>query len=156
MDKTFRTFDGKRVIDVVDHINDRLKMNENASICVGCDSHNMNDETVFVCVIVLHDVHSGGHVLFSKDIFPKINDMRNRLYKEVEISLDVSLFLRDSGFDEMKFIDVDVNTDSKYKSSEIFGYAESVIEYYGFEPRFKPNAACASKVADKICHKQMI
>jgi predicted RNase H-related nuclease YkuK (DUF458 family) len=47
---------------------------------------------------------------------------------------------------------LDLNPDPKYKSNQLLRAALGYVESMGYIPRCKPNAMCASYVADALCH----
>ena len=60
-------------------------------------------------------------------------------------------YLEENGIQKVKYIDVDLNPDPRYRSNMVLRSALGLIESYGFEARYKPDACAASCVADWIC-----
>jgi len=150
MELKFKSLTNKEEIDLVPYIKDFLSKNDDTNIFIGSDSQN-GKATTYAVVIVLHNTRKGGHVLYAKSIVPKIQDRFNRLWNEVEYSLQVANHLVNNGIQKPKFIDIDLNPDPKYKSNQVLRAALGYVESMGYTPRCKPNAVVASYVADAIC-----
>jgi len=150
MELKFRSLTTKNEVDLIPYIKDFLSKNDNTSIFVGSDSQN-GRATTYAVVIVLHNFGKGGHVLYSKDIVPIIQDRFTRLWGEVEYSLQTANYLVEHGIQKPNFIDIDLNPDPRYKSNQVLRAALGYVESMGYIPRCKPNAVVASYVADAIC-----
>lgn len=151
MNLQFKSLSNRKDIDLVPYINDFLSKNENTSILIGSDSQNRKDKTTYAVVIVLHNPGKGGHVLYAKDILPRIHDRFVRLWNEVEYSIVLAEYLTQNGIPKPNSIDIDLNPDPKYKSNQVLRSALGYIESMGYTPRCKPNAMVASYVADALC-----
>jgi predicted RNase H-related nuclease YkuK (DUF458 family) len=88
---------------------------------------------------------------YTKETVDRIRDSFSRLWKEVEISIEISEYLRESGIQKPKYIDIDLNPDPRYRSNQVLRAALGYIESMGYMPRCKPNAMSASYIADKLC-----
>jgi predicted RNase H-related nuclease YkuK (DUF458 family) len=146
----FRRLSDHRNVDLVPYL--QTKIEDNVKIYVGGDSQNIGSTTVYATVVVLHYGTNGGHVLYRKEEVPKIRDPFKRLWKEVENSMQVAMFLRESGIREIDYIDLDLNPDPKYHSNTVLRAALGYVESMGFKARTKPNAPAASCCADAILH----
>jgi predicted RNase H-related nuclease YkuK (DUF458 family) len=128
-----------------------LSENPDAQIIIGCDSKNRDSETVYGLVIVLYKEKKGGHVLYAKQRMPRIRDRWSRLWREVELSVALANELQEKGFPKVKFIDLDLNPDPRFKSNDVVRAAVGLVESMGYEARTKPYSLCASYAADKVC-----
>ena len=151
MKYVFKSLGNKSKVDLIPYIKAELEKRNDISLYVGCDSQSMGSKTVYAIVIVLHYGNNGGHVLYSKMNFERIRDSFSRLWKEVEMSLEVARFLESEGI-RTKYIDIDINPDPKYRSNSVLRAALGLIESYGYTARCKPNSIVASCCADRICH----
>lgn len=151
MKRTFRSLGNHQVVDLVPYLVEKLSSSDDIQLYIGTDSQNQADKTVYASVIVLHYGNSGGHVLYTKETVDRIRDSFSRLWKEVEISVEISEYLRESGIQKPKYIDIDLNPDPKYRSNQVLRAALGYIESMGYKPRCKPNAMSASYIADKLC-----
>lgn len=151
MKTVFKSLTNRNDIDLVPYIKNFLDKNENTNIYIGTDSQNARSTTSYAIVIVLHNVGKGGHVLYSKEVVPKIHDKFTRLWKEVEKSIETAEFLRVNDIQKPAYIDLDLNPDPKYQSNQVLRAALGYVESMGYTPRCKPNAMSASHVADALC-----
>ena len=146
--------DHSNISDIKEYINNMITLFPGLKIYVGTDSQNSSRMTTYATVIVLHfnesDSGKGAHVIYCKELLPKIRDKYTRLWGEVERSLEVSQILRNSDIN-VQNIDLDFNEDPKYKSNDILRAAVGYIEASGFTPRWKPNNAFSCRVADTLC-----
>ncbi len=150
MEKRFRRLADHRYVDLVPYLME--KMEDDVKIYIGADSQNLGDRTHYATVIVLHYGNSGGHVLYCKESVPRVRDNFNRLWKEVEDSLEVAMYLNDQGLPKATYIDLDLNPDPRYNSNTVLRAALGYVESMGFTARIKPNAAAASCCADHLLH----
>jgi predicted RNase H-related nuclease YkuK (DUF458 family) len=87
-------------IHLIEYLHAWLEKNEEHKLYIGCDSHNSGNRTKFAVDIVLHNPTKGGHVIYSKLEIPKIgskNSSYERLWKEVELSVETAQELIDNG-----------------------------------------------------------
>ena len=150
MEKRFKRLADHRYVDLVPYMLNRIT--DDVKIYIGADSQNIGEKTHYATVIVLHYGNSGGHVLYNKQIVPRVHDSFIRLWKEVEDSIEVALYLSDQGLPRATYIDLDLNPDPRYQSNTVLRAAMGYVESLGFKPRIKPNAAAASCCADHLLH----
>jgi predicted RNase H-related nuclease YkuK (DUF458 family) len=150
MKRVFKSLGNNKVVDLVPYLKEKLKEREDISIYIGTDSQNVVDKTIYACVIVLHYGRNGGHVIYTKQKFDKISDRFTKLWKEVEISIEVAQFLDLHGI-HATYIDIDLNPDPKYKSNTVLRSAIGLVESMGYDARCKPSAIAASYCADRLC-----
>ena len=151
MKAMFKSLTNQREVDLIPYVKEFLTTNENTNIYIGSDSQNARHTTSYAIVIVLHNPGKGGHVLYSKEVIPKIHDKFSRLQKEVEKSIETAEFLRVNDIQRPAYIDLDLNPDPKYQSNQVLRAALGYVESMGYIPRCKPNAMSASHVADALC-----
>ena len=154
MEKIFRKLFDRQQIDLVSYVKNKIEESPELDLFVGCDSQNHGRVTTYAIVVVLHKTHGGGHVLYTREDIPMIRDVSTRIWKEVEMSLDVAEFLVENGIKRAKYIDIDMNPDKKYKSNMLLAAAMGLVKWKGFEGRSKPDAVSASYVADKLCKRK--
>ena len=127
------------------------------NITIGTDSQNF-DQTKIVLVIVLHKVHKGGVFFYHISKINRIDNIRQKLFTETQMSLDCAEKLlgifekrfEETGFDytNMQFtIHVDAGQNGKTKSviPEIVAWVKSC----GYDCITKPDSYAASSIADK-------
>jgi predicted RNase H-related nuclease YkuK (DUF458 family) len=152
MNLTFKSLTDRKPIDLISYIKNYLLVNPETSLYIGCDSQNTKRSTTYATVIVLYNRGRGGHVLYTVESIPIINDRFTRLWREVEQSIELAEMLKAEGIQKPVSIDLDLNPDPKYKSNQLLRAALGYVEAMGYIPRCKPNAMCASYVADALCH----
>jgi predicted RNase H-related nuclease YkuK (DUF458 family) len=148
--RTFRKLSDSSPVDLIPYVKDILSTRDDIKVYIGTDSQNTDKLTHYAAVIVLHYGNNGGHVLNTKESFPKIRDRFTRLWNEVEMSLELAVYLKDNGI-MPSYVDLDLNPDPEYGSNSVLRSAFGYVESLGFKARCKPEAISASYVADKIC-----
>ncbi len=121
-------------------------------LIVGSDSHPASQGTCFVSAIIIHRQGMGARYYYTKFTSRKINSLRQRIFYEASLSLDLadrlSACLKDQGRDDLNVVihlDIGVKGESRELVKEVIG----MIIASGFAAQIKPDACAASKVADK-------
>ena len=138
-------------IPLNEYLRDWLKDNEDHKIYVGCDSHNSGNKTTFAVAVVMHNQRKGGHVIYSKLVLPRMSSRYERLWKEVELSVETAQSMIDHGIQKPAYIDVDLNPDPRYQSNTLLRAAVGLIESMGMEARYKTLSPWAISIADTLC-----
>jgi predicted RNase H-related nuclease YkuK (DUF458 family) len=141
---------GKQV-SLIDYLKDWLEKNPDHRLYIGCDSHNSGNKTTFAVAIVLHHSGKGGHVIYSRLITPKMTSKHERLWKEVELSVETAQLIIDSGIQKPDYIDIDLNPDPRYQSNSLLRAAVGLIESMGIEARYKTLSPWSISIADTLC-----
>lgn len=74
-----------------------------------------------------------------------------RLWKEVELSVETAQSMIDHGIQRPDYIDVDLNPDPRYQSNTLLRAAVGLIESIGMEARYKTLSPWAISIADTLC-----
>jgi|SRR3989338_1948545 len=122
-------------------------------IIVGTDSEKRpEDKADFVTAIVIHRVGNGGRYFWRHLQANKIHTLRDRIWQEVLLSLEVSkklvILLKNAGLEKCAFevhVDVGENGETRSMIQELVG----VVRANNFEAKTKPESYAASKVADR-------
>lgn len=123
---------------------------ENVKLYIGCDSQNKSEWTNYATTIVIHIGNTGCHVLYQKErVRPRVEDFWTRLWKEVERSVEVALYLQENGI-EVDNIDLDLNADPDMKSNKLVAAARGYVESLGIKANIKPDLLPAICAADHI------
>ena len=121
-------------------------------IIIGTDSAN-HGTTDFVSAIVIYRVGHGGRFFWRRITSKnKIDNLRNRIYQEVMMSLKLAgeVLFNLSQNKELKFdFEVHVDVGSKGETKEMLQEIIGMVRGSGFEVRTKPESYGASKVADR-------
>lgn len=147
----WRNFSTHKEIDLKEYLEKWLFENPDHLIYIGCDSHNDMANTNFATVIVLHHYSKGGHVLYNKEIIPRVTSAHERLWKEVEYSVNAAKKLIEWGIQSPEYIDIDMNPDPKYQSNQMLRAAVGLVESEGMKARYKTLSPWSISIADVIC-----
>jgi predicted RNase H-related nuclease YkuK (DUF458 family) len=144
-----RLSDGSRV-QLDEYIKEYMNQYEDVDILIGCDSQNFARGTVYAIVVALYRTGKGAHVLFNRCTAPKEYTRSIRLLNEVWYAIEVAEKLREADVPKVKWIDVDLNPDPRYKSNEVFRQAVGMVEGMGYQVRYKTLGPIATYAADHL------
>jgi predicted RNase H-related nuclease YkuK (DUF458 family) len=146
----FKRLSDRNEVDLISYISHYIEMFPNVELLVGCDSQNVKMETVYASVIALYNPGKGAHVIYKKWRTPMERVCSVRLLNEVWYSVEIAEELRNGGLPKVKYIDIDLNPDPKYKSNEVFRQAVGLVEGMGYEVRYKSFGALVTYCADGL------
>ena len=150
--KNWKRLSDREDIDLKNYLQDWIKKNPVHKLYIGCDSHNERSKTTFATVIVLHyGIGGGGHVLYSRDTCFLVKDRYERLWREVELSVETAQQLMSVDIQKPEYIDIDLNPDPKYQSNTLLRAAVGLIESMGLKARYKTLSPWSISIADSIC-----
>ena len=139
-------------VDPIIHTKKILNKNPFVSIHIGTDSQRWAKKTQFATVIAYRYGNRGVHYILSKVGFPKIKDLWTRLWKEAEMSINVSELITNSLNISVE-IDMDYNEDNNFKSNKLVAATKGWANSLGYKVNVKPNIQIATKAADHHCKK---
>lgn len=122
-------------------------------LIVGTDSSGRGDPD-FVTAITIHRVGRGGRYYWAKVRKPHMRALRQRIYEETIMSLDMARILREKlekklgpfNHEDLEIhTDIGQNGETRAMIKEIVG----MVTGSGFLIKIKPESFCASIVADK-------
>ena len=120
-------------------------------LIIGTDSF-LNNDTLFVSAIIIHRVGHGGIYFYKKSLRRKMDSMRQRIFYEATMSIELASVIRDklneNGFKKLPVeihLDVGNNGDTKDIIKEVVG----MVTGSGYHAVTKPQSYGASKVADR-------
>ncbi len=135
--------------DILEFI--KLAPDENYRVIIGSDSQ-VHHDTCFVSAVVIHRIGKGARYYYHKKIQKKITSLRQRIFYETALSLElagkVASSLAEKGFGDLNVeihLDIGTNGETKELIKEVVG----MVIGSGFDARIKPDSSGASKVADK-------
>lgn len=135
---------------IVDYIEDDPDQRYN--LIIGTDSFVNTIETVFVSAFIIHRVGHGGRYFYKKARRRRIKNMRQRIFYEATISLELASvigeMLSENGFKRLPVeihLDVGTNGDTRDIIKEVVG----MVTGSGYAAITKPNSYGATKVADR-------
>lgn len=151
MKKVFK-MEGGQLVDAIKHTIEMFSKYPDAKIFVGTDSQNKRHLTCFVVTIGYKMGNRGMHCIFHKENVKKIKDRYTRLWREVEISLEVAKYLELSGF-KTTCVELDFNEKEMAKSHAMVAAARGYIVGSGFDCNVKPDLQSAVRYSDYQCRQ---
>lgn len=144
-----RLFDGEDV-NLTDYIKDYVEKHNDVDILIGCDSQNYVDKTTYAIVVALYHRGKGAHVLYKRWKTQREHVRATRLLNEVWYSVETAEAIKNAGLPKVKWIDVDLNPDPRFKSNEVFRQAVGMVEGMGYQVRYKTLGPIATYAADHL------
>lgn len=122
-------------------------------IVIGTDSQTRESETIFVTAIIVQRVGKGATFYYTKYRHQAIRDLRYRIYRETEYSLNCVELLKQKGFFGFAVdipmeihLDIGQQGDTRKLIQEVVGWVTAV----GYVAKIKPESFAASAVADRF------
>lgn len=144
-----RLFDGTDV-NLTDYIRDYVEAHNDVDILIGCDSQNYVDKTTYAIVVALYHRGKGAHVLYKRWKTQREHVRATRLLNEVWYAVETAEAIKNAGLPKVKWIDIDLNPDPRYKSNEVFRQAVGMVEGMGYQVRYKTLGPIATYAADHL------
>lgn len=141
--------------EVTDNIRSYLKEDQHAhyKLVIGTDSHTSSQHTFFVSALIIHRVGRGARFFFRKLKTRRMPELRHRIYKETQLSLELIELLKEKGITNLLaewpveiHIDIGQQGETRKLIQEIVGWVSSV----GYTAKIKPYSFGASSVADRF------
>ena len=119
------------------------------SLHVGSDSKNRGDHTFFVLVVAIQRPGEGWRVVYRCLREKRMNQLADRLFREAHLSIELATEI--SGHLARPIVvHIDANPDERHRSSRYARSLAGMGRGSGFEVRLKPDAWCATCVADHV------
>jgi predicted RNase H-related nuclease YkuK (DUF458 family) len=150
MEKIFKTLVSHNQIDLINYIKQYISLHKNVEILVGCDSQNRKRETIYAIVIGLYIPGKGAHVLYSRFNTVREKENINRLLNEVWFSVEIAESIKNQLGVVVKWIDIDLNPDPKYRSNQALTSAVGIVTGMGYNVRHKGNSPVMTYAADSL------
>ena len=155
MDRRWRTIEGEEIQDVRALF--REVMTSGREVHIGSDSQQNELRTEFVTVVAVVTPSKGGRVFYCQESVPRIRSLRERLMKEVWMSVQLGIELNDLVPSDCELtVHIDANPNVRFKSSEYVKELTSMVVGNGFKALLKPQAWAASHVADHAVKHKVI
>lgn len=122
-------------------------------LIVGTDSApGSGEHTEYITALVVHRIGAGGIYFWQKTVTERAKSLRERIYGEALLSLDLAKILVDKLL-EANLIDLDleihVDVGKVGETRDIITEVVGMVRGNGFEVKTKPESFGASKVADR-------
>jgi len=153
----WRKFDGTRIKSPIKDVVEKAILREIAlgyqlKVCIGSDSQEHGNKTEFATVIVILREKKGGFMFISNEDTKRTMTLKERLLKEVSMSIEIAYDLCDvldkHGVDLE--VHADINTNPQFKSNPTLKEAMGYILGMGFAFKAKPDAFASSSCANKM------
>lgn len=150
MEKVWKTIEGVRVLDLKGTVQELAK-DGIKSVHIGSDSQQSGKFTEFVTVVAVLTPGKGGRAFYCREKTDRVTALRERLLREVWMSVDVGLMLNSLIPEGTELtVHVDANPNVKFRSSQYVKELTSMVVSQGFKALLKPDAWCASHAADHV------
>lgn len=151
LEKTWKTMVGKKTVDLRSELKALMAESPDRELVIGTDSQNAGNITEYITVVIVLRPGKGGRCFFSRERVPRIKSLRERLMKEVWMSVELGMELNVDIPETQKLtIHIDANPDTKFKSSDVVQEMVGLVLGQGFGAVVKPDAWAASHAADHI------
>lgn len=150
----YRTYNGTVIDDITVYVSDYIALHPTVEIHLGCDSQREGGNIIYGLALCLYVPGHGGHVVKKKI---KVNSNPNRyekLWREVEISVEAADELGCVIENQQLTIHVDYNSKPNTGSNGLYDAGLGYITGHGYKALGKPNAWASSVVADRVCRNK--
>jgi predicted RNase H-related nuclease YkuK (DUF458 family) len=148
----WKTLTEVKISDIVRFVADASR--DGQAVHVGTDSQQTGKLTQFVTVVVILTPHKGGRVAYRREVVPRIGSLRERLLKEVWLSVDLGLQLTEVVKGDLT-VHIDANPVVSHKSSAYIQELVGLVVGQGFKALIKPESWAASHAADHVVRSQV-
>lgn len=144
---TWKTLTGVPIADVVDFVRDHAR--EGQIVHLGTDSLQLARQTRFVSVVAILTPGRGGRAIWTRVTSPRIQSLRERLLREVWLSVELGLRL-EAVIPGDLHVHIDANPIAQHRSSAYVQELVGLVVSQGFRAVIKPEAWAASRAADRL------
>ena len=147
MTRTWRTLTGVPIAEVVDFV--RENAGGGQAVHVGTDSLQLARHTRFVTVVAILTPGRGGRAIWTRAACPRIRSLRERLLREVWLSVELGLKLSPVVPGPLH-VHIDANPIARHKSSAYVQELVGLVVSQGFRAVIKPESWAESRAADRL------
>jgi predicted RNase H-related nuclease YkuK (DUF458 family) len=144
------TLSGVEVLDVMSAVQALVRRGQ--VVHIGTDAQKSSKRMEFVTVACVLNPGKGGRVFYTRRFDRKDISLYEKLSTETWLSLDLAIRMNEAfghaAAREKIWVHVDANPDERYDSSDYVKQLAGMVAGSGFPVLVKPNAWCASHVAD--------
>lgn len=147
MTTRWKTVSGIAVPSIEQYVADAAT--DGRAVHIGTDSLQTGRFTQFVTVVAVLTPHNGGRAAYSRTVVPRMTSLRERLHKEVWLSVELGLVLAGRLSNDLS-IHVDANPSERHLSNKYVQELVGLVLGQGFKVLIKPDAWAATHAADHI------
>jgi predicted RNase H-related nuclease YkuK (DUF458 family) len=144
---TWRTLTGTAIADVVAFVRENAR--DGQAVHVGTDSLQLARTTRFVTVVAILTPGRGGRALWRRQTVARIPSLRERLLREVWLSVELGLSLSPVVPGALS-VHIDANPVARHRSSAYVQELVGLVVSQGFRAVIKPESWAASRAADRM------
>lgn len=138
--------------DLVGYTN--LHPDDSYKLIIGTDSHSfLNDSVIFVTAVVVHRVGKGGRFYYHKQKTRYMESLRQRIYYETFLSLEVATLLTEklaqNGETRLN-VEIHLDVGEKGETRDIIKEVVGMVIGSGYQACIKPDSFGATTVADRF------
>lgn len=119
------------------------------SVHLGTDSRQSGRHTQFVTVVAILTPGKGGRAAYSRAVVPRISSLRERLLREVWLSVELGLELTGVVTGELS-VHIDANPVVTHRSNRYVQELVGLVVSQGFRAAIKPESWAATHAADHM------
>jgi len=127
---------------------------DNYKLIIGTDSHSfLNESVIFVTAVVVHRIGKGGRFFYHKQKTRYMESLRQRIYYETFLSLEVATRLTEQlaqNSDCQLNVEIHLDVGEKGETRDIIKEVVGMVIGSGYEARIKPYSYGATTVADRF------
>jgi hypothetical protein len=147
LEKQWRTLHKVPVEDVLAEVT-ALNVDGPRPVHIGTDAQKHRNTLDFVTAVVVLDPGHGGRVFYCKTTMKHVHSLQHKLFTETLLSLEIAVALCEHIDSDQIQVHVDANTNLKWDSGKYHQQLAGMVVGHGFKAILKPDAWCASHVAD--------
>ncbi|NMD42877.1 MAG: hypothetical protein GYA86_06170 [Firmicutes bacterium] len=125
-------------------------------LIIGTDSHlYMHRNIVFVTAIIIHRIGKGGRFYYRKQRTRSMDSLRQRIYYETSLSLEVAARLTEKlaqNNEQRLNVEIHLDVGEKGETREIIKEVVGMVIGSGYDARIKPDSYGATTIADRFTH----
>jgi predicted RNase H-related nuclease YkuK (DUF458 family) len=144
------TLSGAEVLDVMESVHALIEQGQ--IVHIGTDAQKSSSRMEFVTVACVLNPGKGGRVFYTRRYDRKDVSLYEKLSTETWLSLELAIRMHEAFTLEADkrqiWVHVDANPDERFDSSDYVKQLAGMVAGSGFPVLVKPNAWCASHVAD--------
>lgn len=127
---------------------------ESYKLIIGTDSHSfLNDHVIFVTAVIVHRVGKGGRFFYHKQKTRYMESLRQRIYYETFLSLEVATRLTEKLAQNNELhlnVEIHLDVGEKGETRNIIKEVVGMVIGSGYQARIKPYSYGAATVADRF------
>jgi predicted RNase H-related nuclease YkuK (DUF458 family) len=143
----WRTLKDEKIGDIREFVREAAR--DGQSVHLGTDSRQAGRHTQFVTVVAILTPGKGGRAAYARAVVPRIGSLRERLLREVWLSVELGLQLTSVVSGELS-VHIDANPVVTHRSNRYVQELVGLVVSQGFRAAIKPESWAATHAADRL------